>query len=691
MLLAASAPPLLEDLAILVVAGSVIAYLSQRLGTVPIVGFLVAGAAIGPNGFELVEDVELVEQAAELGVILLLFTIGIEFSLERLRQLAALILGGGAIQVGLTTAVVAGLLLLVDTDWQTSVYTGLLVSLSSTAIVLKLLADRRTTTTPTGRVAVSFLIFQDLAVVAMVLVVPMLGGDGGGAGDLAWALGKALLIVVAVIVAARTITPRILETVARTCSSEIFLLTIIAVCFGTAYLTSLLDVSVSLGAFLAGLMVSESRLSEQALGDILPLQILFSATFFVSVGMLLDLEYVIDNVALVVGLAAAIVVIKFLATAVAAGALRRPRSVYVSAAIVLAQVGEFSFVLERAGQEVGLVPAGIENGSDAFIAITVFLMVLTPFGVRLSEAVADRLRSTDSPDATLLDVDTPVHGQGELQDHVVLAGYGSQAMTVARSLDLAQIPYVIVTLDPDAGRRAEEEGRRVVSGDIVRRFICEQAGIARARLVVIADDDAARVHQVAAVSKGLNDLVPVLARVATTDEAGELQLSGLCDHVVADDFATADALVSHTLGRYALPERLIDVLVEGAVGTAAVVPGGPGLDPHTVIQTRLRPDDRCTHIDLVRTVSPSAEGCEECLAEGSRWVHLRLCLICGHVGCCDSSPGRHARAHHHETGHPLMRSAEPGEEWAWCFEDQVTLDVVRPPADAEVSSDDDPG
>ncbi|MEM9712018.1 MAG: cation:proton antiporter [Actinomycetota bacterium] len=683
MLLAASAPPLLEDLAILVVAGSIIAYVSQRVGTVPIVGFLIAGAAIGPNGFQLVEDLELVDQAAELGVILLLFTIGIEFSLDRLRALAALILGGGAIQVGLTTAIVTGLLLLADTDWETSVYTGLLVALSSTAIVLKLLADRRTTTTPTGRVAVSFLIFQDLAVVAMVLVVPMLGGEGGGAGDLLWALGKAVLIVVAVLVAARTIAPWLLETVAKACSSEIFLLTIIAVCFGTAYLTSLLDVSVSLGAFLAGLMVSESRLSEQALGDILPLQILFSATFFVSVGMLLDMGYVVDNLALVLGLSAAVVVIKLFGTAVAAAALRRPRSVSLSSAIVLAQVGEFSFVLERAGAEVGLVPAGLDNGADAFIAVTVFLMILTPFGVRLADVVADRLRDTDAPDAQLLDVDAPVHGQTDLRDHVVLAGYGRQAQTIARSLDLVEIPYVIVTLDPIAGRTAEDEGRHVIQGDIVRRFIGEQAGVSAARLVVIADDDAARVHQVAAVCKALGQQVPVLARVSTTEEAAELQSSGFCDHVVADDFASSDALVTHTLGNFALPERLVDVVVEGAVGTMAVIPSESMLDPDAVITTHLRDDEACEHAGQIRAVRPSATGCEECLREGTRWVHLRICTTCGHVGCCDSSPGRHARAHHHSTGHPIMRSAEPGEDWAWCFEDQRTMAVrtTEPAAD----------
>ena len=368
MILGASAPPLFEELAILVVAGSLIAYLSVRVGTVPIVGFLVSGVVIGPNGLGLIDDLELVNQSADIGVVLLLFTIGIEFSLERLRQLASLILGGGAIQVGLSAGLVTGILIAADVEWRTAVFTGLLVSLSSTAIVLKMLADRRTTTTPTGRVAVSFLIFQDLAVVAMVLLVPMLGGEASGVGELLWALGKAVGIVAAVLVIARSVTPRLLDTVARTCSSEIFLLSVVALCFGTAYVTSLLDVSISLGAFLAGLMVSESRLSAQALGDVMPLQILFSATFFVSVGMLLDLEYLVDNLPLVLGLAAAAVAITLVTTAVAAAALGRPRSVVVGSALVLAQVGEFSFVLERAGEDVGLSPAGLDQGSDAFIA-----------------------------------------------------------------------------------------------------------------------------------------------------------------------------------------------------------------------------------------------------------------------------------------------------------------------------------
>ena len=667
---AAAAPPLFEDLALLVVAGSIIAYISSRIGTVPIVGFLVAGTIIGPNGLELVNDIDLVNQAADIGVILLLFTIGIEFSLGRLRQLAALIIGGGAIQVLSSAAIVTGIVLAFGKDWQTAVFTGLLVSLSSTAIVLKMLSDRRTTSSPTGRVAVSFLIFQDLAVVAMVLVVPMLGGDGGGPLDLIWAFTKAIGIVVAVIVASRTLMPKLLEAVAKTCSNEIFLLTIVAVCFGTAYLTSLLDVSVSLGAFLAGLMVSESKLSEQALSDILPLQILFSATFFISVGMLLDVEYLLNNLPLVMGLAVAVVVIKLATTAVAAIALKRPVGVAMSSALVLAQVGEFSFVLERAGEDVGLVPVGIDDGTEAFIAVTVVLMVLTPFAIRFAEVVARRFEGA-RPGTVALDVETPVHEHSEMEGHIVVVGYGPRSEQIVGAIELAELPYVITTLDPEAANLAEGAGRRVIRGDIARRLIAEEAGLAAAAIVVIADDEAERVHQVGAIVATSNPHAAVFARTHNAEHAAELLATGTFAHVVADDSASVDALVSHALGQLALPERLVEVVVEGAVGTlpeseiAGVVPMDKVFHPHL-------PHDGCEHVEEARSVTATSPGCAECMEDGTRWVHLRVCLICGHVGCCDSSPRRHARAHFHDTGHSLMASLEPGEAWAWCFVDRVT-------------------
>ncbi len=234
-----------------------------------------------------------------------------------------------------------------------------------------------------------------------------------------------------VVIASRTVVPSLLRSVAGHQSSEVFLLTVLAICFGTAYLSSLLDISVCLGAFLAGLMVSETRVAARALGEVMPLQILFSATFFVSIGMLLDLGYVLSNVMLIVALAVGVVAVKLLTTAVAAAALRQPRAVVVSSALILAQVGEFSFVLERAGEQVGLIPAGLPGGTDAFIAVTVLLMAISTYGMRLAEtataSLAGRGRGgTEEPEGgTTAD---PLTDDGTyLSDHVVVTGYGPRA------------------------------------------------------------------------------------------------------------------------------------------------------------------------------------------------------------------------------------------------------------------------
>ncbi len=547
----------------MLVAGTMIAFISARLGIVPIVGFLAAGIVIGPGGLGFISDIDLVNQSAEIGVVLLLFTLGIEFSLERVRRFASLFLVGGAAQVGLTTAIVAGVIAAFGVDWRTAVFTGLLVSLSSTAIVLKVLADRRAMSTPVGNVSVAILVFQDLATVAMVLAVPLLGGDATGPGDVFLAIGKAVGIVAAVFLVARTLVPALLRTVSRFQSSEVFLLTVLAICFGTAYATHLLDVSVSLGAFLAGLMVSESRVAARALGEVMPLQILFLATFFVSIGMLFDVGYVLRNLPAVLGLAAAVVVVKLLGTAAAALFARQPRPVAISSALVLAQIGEFSFVLERAGQEVGLVPLGLSDGTAAFIAVTVLLMAFSPFGARLGETLASR-SGRRAPQISSLPDNTgiPASDMPELDpsghetpsDHAVINGFGPRARYIISALELAHVPYTVVSLDPEAQRWAAATGRHVLIGDLSRHVIAERAGLGGARLALAVDSPPSAVEQFARLAREHNPEIAVLAWAADTADAAELEEDGLVDHVVAERQAGLDALIAHVLGRFELPE-----------------------------------------------------------------------------------------------------------------------------------------
>ncbi len=673
--LAGSTPAFFTEVATLLVAGAVIAYVGSRLRLLPIVGFLMAGVLIGPNALGLVRDLELVNAAAEVGVVLLLFTIGIEFSFEKLARIRRLIFGAGGLQVLLATGATTGALALFGVGWRAGVFTGFLVALSSTAIVLKLLGDRGETGAEHGQVALGLLIFQDLAIIPMVLLVPMLGGAGGPPTEIAWALARAALIIAVVLLAARRVMPPLLDVVARTCSPEIFLLSVVAVCFGTAYLTSLAGVSLSLGAFLAGLLVSESRFSEHALGEILPLQILFSATFFVSVGMLTDPAFLLRHPLLVLGAVAGVLAVKFATTALATRALGYRLPVAAAGGLVLAQVGEFSFVLERAGRDAGLTPAGMgEVGSQAFIATTVLLMILTPALASLGTRLAGRMEGrADAAAQAAMGEDADASHLPPLDGHVVVAGYGDAARRVVRVLHGTGVPYVITTLNPGGAREADEAGFPVLRGDSTRARTLQLAGAERARALVIADDDPGTAHRIATVARSLNSALHILVRTRYAADADGLVHAG-ADTVVAEETESIARLSAGVLRAMEVPHD------EAALraSTAAPPPSAPSdaarPDPESTVAFAPADAAACGHLSRVRPVHPSARGCEECLRAGDRWVHLRICMTCGHVGCCDSSPNRHATAHFHATTHPVIRSLEPGERWGWCYVDGVRLE-----------------
>jgi monovalent cation:H+ antiporter-2, CPA2 family len=786
----AGVPDFLPEIVALIVAGAGIAYICQRFNLVPILGFLLAGVFIGPNGLGLVRDQDLVNAAAEVGVVLLLFTIGIEFSLEKLARIKRLIFVGGGLQVALSTLVTLAFLAFWGVDWRTGLFTGFLISLSSTAIVLKLLADRGETSTLQGQINLALLIFQDLAIIVMVLIVPMLSGTGGTAGSIFWALWKALMIILAVLVFARRLMPRVLEKVALTCSPELFLLTVIAICFGTAFLTNLAGVSLSLGAFLAGLLVSESRFSEHALGETMPLQILFSATFFVSVGMLLDLRFFMHNWLPVITAIVIVLLIKVLTTGTSVALLSKSLPIALSSGLLLGQIGEFSFVLERAGREAGLSPAGMGiPGSQTFIATSVVLMILTPFlslvGTKLSTSLVRKREARELVRAETEEI-IPTH-LPQLSDHVIVAGYGQAARRLVRVLDGSRIPFIITTLSPGGANEAESWGLYVLRGDSSKVHTLMLAGVERSKIMVIADDDPATAHRIAIIARTLNPTMRIVIRTRYISEIEPLNKSG-ADRVIAEELESIVQLFAEVLRDYRIPAEEIEAHEEAVRrgGYAAllgetkaeepVVTCNPGEDcletrtvtvrpgsqvsgktiaefdlednfaitirsirregevidepspttvliagdeivlagtasafaqaaplfrtiaateklkslvtdfPSTDSGTLLVPDmeslvqlkvenlnPECSHLDQTQPVLPSARGCEDCLRIGERWVHLRICMTCGHVGCCDSSKNKHATKHSLQTTHPIIKSLQPGEDWAWCYVDKIML------------------
>ena len=550
--------PFLNEIVALFLVSVAIAFLCYKIKLAPITGFLLAGVLIGPNALGLVQDQALVDMLAEIGIILLLFTIGIEFSLEKLARIRSAIFIGGGLQVLLTVVSVVGIFLLLNIDWRIGIYTGFLVALSSTAIILGLLSEKNKTDTPVGRLSLAVLIFQDFAIIAMVLLVPLLSGESGSTVDILLVLGKALLLIIGIVLLARKVVPWILDKVAQTRRQELFLLTVMAICFGTAALTNLADVSLALGAFLAGLVVSESHYSDHALSEIIPLKTIFNAVFFVSVGMLLDVKFVLEYPLLLVGIVLSVLFIKFILSSVSLLVLGYPIRVAAAAGIVLAQIGEFSFVLERAGRKAGLEPGGFgELGSQMFIAVSVILMLLTPLFLTISPKVGELFSKT--PLKKLSEKRKKASDSQpkiSLEDHVILIGYGPAGRNLVRTFNETGIPFIVIEMNPKSVNEMHKQDIKAVYGDATRRHILEHAQIHKAKLCVVAINEPEASPRIIKLAKYLNPTLEVIVRTRYLAQAEELEMAG-ADTVVPEEMETTVRLFSSVLRAYMIPETEI--------------------------------------------------------------------------------------------------------------------------------------
>ncbi|TFH39689.1 MAG: potassium transporter KefB, partial [ANME-2 cluster archaeon] len=372
---------LLTDFVLIFSLSVVIVFIFHKLRVVPIVGYLLTGVLIGPSVLGLVNDQNMIRLLAEIGVILLLFTIGIEFSLKELLRSKRMIVLGGGVQVILTTAVVAFIAMVVGQPAKLSIFIGFLVALSSTAIVLKLLSERGEVESPHGKLAIGILIFQDLSIIIMVMLVPVLAGSDDS--SLTWAvlsILKAFVIVALVLAAGRFLVPAILYQIVRTRNRELFLLGIVMISLGTATLTSMAGLSLAIGAFLVGLIISESEFSHQALSEILPLRDIFNSLFFISIGMLLDMGFVMDHLATVFFVIAIVLIIKFMLSLLTAVLMGYPFITSILVGLSLAQIGEFSFVLSLIGIQWGLLDHDIYQ---IFLGSAILTMMITPFMIQI--------------------------------------------------------------------------------------------------------------------------------------------------------------------------------------------------------------------------------------------------------------------------------------------------------------------
>ncbi|HLV22664.1 MAG TPA: cation:proton antiporter [Polyangiaceae bacterium] len=553
----------LEDLLVVLALGGVVVYLLRLIKLPPIVGLLLAGAAMGPHGMSLVGDVHRVEILAEIGVIFLLFTIGLEFSLAQLLKMWRVLLGAGGGQVLLTIGAVAGVTFAMGNAPGKAAFFGFLAAMSSTAIVLRLLGERAELGTPVGRIALGILLFQDLCIVPLMLLTPYLAGAGGGGSALLGTLAKAAAVVVGVVLLARWVVPPVLMRVVKTRSRELFLTLLLVLCLGTAYLTSLSGLSLALGAFLAGLAISESEYSHQAMAEAIPFRDAFGSLFFISIGMLMDAVFVAQNLPLVLAVVLAILAIKTLTAALPAFAIGYPLHLALTAGFSLSQVGEFAFVLSRSGRSLELIDS---TEYQVFLSGSVLTMVVTPGLLHLGRVLAKRLpQKALGMGAKNEELGERPSAHPDLHDHVVIAGYGVNGQNLARALAAADIPYVILEMNPETVRAARGRGEPIHYGDCTRAPVLQGLGIEKARMYVVAISDPASTRQSVSLARSHNAALFILVRTRFVAEMAELRKLG-ADEVIPEEFETSIEIFARVLDRFSVPKNLILDLVSQVRG-----------------------------------------------------------------------------------------------------------------------------
>jgi CPA2 family monovalent cation:H+ antiporter-2 len=545
----------LKTLVIIFGVSASVIFLLHKLRVPSIVGFLTAGVLLGPHGFGLVRDIREVELLAEVGIILLLFTIGLEISLKNLKRIRSAVLGGGLSQVLLTLLATAAIAYPFLQRWNTSLFAGFLVALSSTAIVMKMLFDRGEIDSPHGRLSIGILIFQDLCVVPLILLIPILSGASGSFIELLWTLLKSATIIFVVIFGARWLVPNILHQIVHTRSRELFVITIILLCLGTALFTSWLGLSLALGAFLAGLIISESEYAYQAISDILPFKDSFNGLFFVSIGMLMNLSFLRENMLLILIGVAIILLLKIFTGSFSVYLIGHPLRISLQAGIHLAQVGEFSFVLAMAGKSAGLIS---ESHYQLFLSASVITMILTPFLFQASPSISAWVSSKkllDRLDRMRKRSEKEILFPGK-EDHVIIIGFGLNGKNLAEVLRETSIPYVVLDLNNETVREMRKRGEPIFYGDGTSPEILHKLGLASARMLVVVISDPASTRRIVRLARKENPRIYIIVRTRYTAEVEDLLQLG-ANEVIPEEFETSIEIFAKVLHRYQVPRNLL--------------------------------------------------------------------------------------------------------------------------------------
>jgi CPA2 family monovalent cation:H+ antiporter-2 len=616
----------LLELALLFALCVGVAVTFHRFRLPPIVGFLVAGVLVGPNAIGLVQHEAMVENLAEVGVVVLLFAVGLEVPLGQIQRLRRAIFVGGGLQIVGTIAATAAVAMAFGASWQLGALLGFLIALSSTAAATKILVDQGELAAPHGRAVLGVMIAQDLAVVPMILLLPFVVGGGGEAASPLRSLAN-LGVFAAVLVAARLLVGPLVRLVARTRNRELFVLFLATWCLSLAAVTAALELSLALGAFLAGVLLADSDHHSQAAAETEPFRDAFASLFFVSIGMLFDAGVVAERpLAVGVGLAA-VLVGKAVLMAFAVGRLGQPRWVQLRAALTAAQVGEFSFVLVQLAKQKNkeLLAGDLER---VFLVVAVLSIAVTPLLYALGKRLAARARDA-APAAAGGAAGGGAAGHGDsagghhsaipTREHAIVVGFGPTGRTIAAGLQAAGVPYVVAEMNAETVKAEKLKGTPIVLADCTRQHALEALGVQSAQMLVLAVNDAAATSRTAQLARQLAPDLHVLARSTYTAEADGLRRAGANDVVPQELEASVEMLV-RTLRRFLVADDEIGRQVRGVRARAggdrlAEVAGGEAAQLAEFVPGvgfavfRVQPAADCLHRSLAEVGIRRRTGC----------------------------------------------------------------------------------
>lgn len=615
--------PLLSELVIIFSLSIAVILLCHPFKIPPIVGFLLTGVLVGPHGLKFISAVDDVDMLATIGIVLLLFTVGMEFSLSKIFEYKRYFFIGGAIQVGLTVALGFLSSMVFGSGPQSSLFFGFLLSLSSTAIVLRVLEEKSESDTPHGRFATGVMIFQDVIAIPMMLMLPLLGGGGESLDStFLYSAVKGFSILLISLVAAHYLVPRLLYFIAKTRNRELFLLSVITICFAVAWMTSSVGLSLSLGAFLAGLIISESEFRHEAIGDILPFQDLFTSFFFISVGMLLDLSFFLSYPLIIVAIAIGVILLKTSTAALAALAVGLPLRTALLSGIALNQIGEFSFVLAKSGSQYGL---SNEFHYQLFLAVAILTMGLTPTFIAWSHQLVQLIFKLPLPEhwkSGHKSSDNAVT-ESPYKDHIIIIGYGINGRNLAYAAKESLIPYVVLEINAETVRNEKAKGEPIYFGDATHPSILHHANLAAAKAVAIVINDFTAIRQIITQVRRINPDVYIIVRTRYLQQTAMMYELGVSE-VIPDEFGSSIEVFTRVMTLFGVPVTQIEKVVDDVRSTFY----------EKLKSLRLHPS---TLSDLTRSVShlsvksfqikPSCELAGKTIAESNLRQNYNLTII----------------------------------------------------------------